>query len=69
MSYSSKQYLQHAENLATGIELAKGGGYRRPQHDRNKWLNNLNDAERERLKREYEYEIIKQQKQYENETR
>ena len=59
MSYSSKQFLQHAENIATGIESAKGGGYRRPQHDRNKWLNNLTDAEREMLKREYEYEESK----------
>ena len=64
MSYSSKQFLQHAENIATGIEAAKGGGYRRPQHDRNKWLDNLNDAERERLKREYEYEISKLQYQW-----
>ena len=63
MSYSSKQFLQHAENIATGIEAAKGGGYRSNQvttmQARNKWLDNLTPEQRKQLADEYEYEISK----------
>lgn len=59
MSYSSQAYLQHAENIATGIEPVKGGGYRRPQISRNKWLDSLTPEQREQLRQEFEYEQSK----------
>ena len=60
MSYNSKQYLTHAENIATGTVVVTGT-YRRhkPVTDKNVWYNNLTDAEREQLRREAEYEQSK----------
>jgi hypothetical protein len=63
MSFNSKQYLTHAENIATGTVIATGT-YRRYQEstamaDRNAWFASLSDAQREELRREAEYEQSK----------
>ena len=60
MSFSSKAYLTHAENLATGTVIAIGSHRRHKEITTrqaiNKWLNGLTDVEREQLRIESDYE-------------
>ena len=60
MSFSSKAYLTHAENIATGTNVVTGTNRRHKEITTrqaiNKWLNGLTDVERVRLSEEADYE-------------
>lgn len=68
MSFNSKAFLADRERLLEP-ELLRGnyrghGELRTSMADKNAWLNSLNDAERQQLAAEYDYEQSKKQYQW-----